>query len=689
MLESTFIHLPGIGLKTEKGLWASGIYTWADFKQARREQPDLFDKNPKDRIRGALEESEAALANGDADYFAERLPSSEQYRTVLQFQTETGFLDIETTGLSSYYDHITVVGLWVAGEYRCFVQGDRPARLQEMFDGVKCLVTFNGSIFDLPFIRRHHAKITLPKAHLDLRFFARRFGLSGGQKQIEQELQLARDEGVAQVTGERAPLLWHDYRLGNLEALKQLIRYNWADVVGMQSILDAVLSRVQEPVSILPSFAQRSAFRDSVPSIAFAKSKTTSRRNRIFVTKYAGRRGPLVTYNDLQKFLPQDSAFRVVGIDLTGSEKRPTGWSLLEGSNAHTMRVHTDEQIIAETMQVKPNLVSIDSPLSLPKGRKEVSNNDPGRKEFGIIRQCERILKQRGVNVYPALIDSMQSLTDRGMRLASTLRSMGLPVIESYPGAAQDIMQIPRKRAGLDHLVKGLCDFGLRGAFTSEPISHDELDAITSAVVGLFFWVGRYEALGDTDEDYLIIPDLNADNSQWLRRRVIAFSGPIASGKTTAARYLESRGYRYVRFSQILEEELKALGRQANRLTLQELGERVNRKSGGQRWLASQVAQRLDDAEIATIDGVRFPEDYATLVEYFGPALMLVYIDCPANLRKDRYIAAKHSAKEYDNAILHHVETKVVALRDLAQSEVSNGSQIVGFHRRLNHALSP
>jgi predicted nuclease with RNAse H fold len=147
--------------------------------------------------------------------------------------------------------------------------------------------------------------------------------------------------------------------------------------------------------------------------------------------------------------------------------------------------------------------------LTLPKGRTTVFNDDPGRKEFGIMRHCERTLKRRGVNVYPCLIDSMQKLTKRGMELAETFRKLGIPVIESYPGAAQDIMKIPRKRASLEYLEKGLANFGIEGEYTRQTVSHDELDAITSALVGLFFWSGRFERLGTIEEDYLIIPDLN------------------------------------------------------------------------------------------------------------------------------------------------------------------------------------
>ncbi|MFQ5924277.1 MAG: hypothetical protein ACE5M4_15680 [Anaerolineales bacterium] len=103
----------------------------------------------------------------------------------------------------------------------------------------------------------------------------------------------------------------------------------------------------------------------------------------------------------------------------------------------------------------------------------------------------------------------MQKLTERGIGLAAQLRQLGYKVIESYPGAAQDIMRIARKKSSLDDLRRGLGDFGVRGRFLSEEVSHDELDAITSGVVGYFYLAGDFEPLGNRQEGYLIVPRLN------------------------------------------------------------------------------------------------------------------------------------------------------------------------------------
>jgi len=103
----------------------------------------------------------------------------------------------------------------------------------------------------------------------------------------------------------------------------------------------------------------------------------------------------------------------------------------------------------------------------------------------------------------------MQGLTERGMKLAQQLRKLGFNVIESYPGAAQDILGITRKKISTEELKQGLLDFGLTGSFEHVKITHDELDAITSALVGYFYLSNRYEALGNEDEGYLIVPKSN------------------------------------------------------------------------------------------------------------------------------------------------------------------------------------
>lgn len=695
MLQNTFIHLPGISLRKERLLWQQEILNWEDLEKAYPHlgnmrqrtlfsEKDISSEKQKETLSSVLEASFEALAKGDVDFFAKRLPPREQYRIALSFPETTAFLDIETTGLSHYYDVTTVVGVSMGDEYLPYIRGTSRKPIRDFLSRANCLVTFNGKIFDTRFIRNEFPEFHLPAAHVDLRFFSRRVGLSGGQKAIEQEINIKREKNVVEISGEKAPLLWHEYRLGSITSAKALIKYNHADVEGMKFILDEVLDRIWKEEPELSVF-NRHRFSDSESKFTWASKKETVKRNRVFIPKFRGRRGPQITYKDLTGDNASRS-LRIVGIDLTGSEKRPTGWCLLDGDKAYTRLLSTDKDLIRETLQTNPHLVSIDSPLSMPEGRTRVSDDDPVRDKYGIMRKCERELKRRGVNVYPSLIPSMQRLTARGMELAAHFRKVGVPVIESYPGAAQDIMGIPRKRAGLQYLKQGLADFGVSGNFQIEDVVHDELDAITSAIVGLFFWSGKFEALGNPAEEYLIIPDLDKSAELWKARSVIGISGHIASGKTTAAEYFKSKGFNYGRFSQVLADILSKKGKPTDRDSLQKFGEKIH-KNPGQRWLCKQLSDFLPEEGNLVIDGLRFPEDHAFMVEEFGPAFIHVHIDTPQEIRKHRYMKLGHSAKAFSVAENHTVETEIHLLATHAHETVENNKTIPPFKSKIGRAI--
>jgi hypothetical protein len=126
----------------------------------------------------------------------------------------------------------------------------------------------------------------------------------------------------------------------------------------------------------------------------------------------------------------------------------------------------------------------------------------------------------------------------------------------------------------------------------NKKVTHDELDAITSAVVGAFFWSGKFEALGAGEEEALIIPNLKANTRRWQDRRIIGISGPVATGKTTAAHHLQRLGFFYARYSMVLEGILRARRKHTGREDLQNFGELVHTEYG-QRWLGRRLLETL------------------------------------------------------------------------------------------------
>jgi predicted nuclease with RNAse H fold/dephospho-CoA kinase len=593
---------------------------------------------------------------------ARTVPSAVDRRlgTALSDPRRVLFLDVETTGLSWFYDELTMVGWVCDGNYGLYLAGDDPGLLVDALKAAATLVTFNGTLFDLRFLKKTFGELPLPPIHVDLRYLAKRAGLAGGQKAIERALGLPSRIGLEEMDGAEAVLLWHRYLRGDNVALRRLIDYNRWDVAGMCGILDKVMDRFDIHPDLLftrPRFAERAYATCTQVAPHIVPAKRAKGRSNTFGTMFRGT--------------PAENA-TVVGIDLTGSEARPSGWCGLRGNAAETCMMTTDDEIIAHSMAERPTLISIDSPLSLPNGRIRVEDDDPGRSEYGIMRLCERELKRRGINVYPCLLPSMQALTRRGMRMAGRFRSEGIPVIESYPGAAQDIMGIPRKGAGIEFLRQGLVDFGISGSSLKCRVSHDELDAITSAIVGLFFLSGQYEALRGPSEDALIVPELQSLRPYGM---IVGISGRICAGKTTSARILERRGFAYTRFSLAIDDEIIARGEVPDRAMRQQVGGEIN-KTRGQRWLCEKVLERVAGEKLIVVDGLRFPEDHAFFVERFGSEFLHLHIQASDEHRASRFAASGQAGLSLDTADRQPVEAKVGELARLAAAVLQNDASI-------------
>jgi uncharacterized protein YprB with RNaseH-like and TPR domain/predicted nuclease with RNAse H fold len=492
MLEQTFIHIPGVGRQTERDLWADGIRSWDD--------ADLFEKRfgrvgarLQQKLDDYIPRSRVAVKNKDAAFF-ERLSSrGEAWRLFPEFSGNCVYLDIETTGLSTVFDTVTMVGLYNGRRYELFVDGDNLQELPAHLRKYSVVVTFNGSGFDLRFLKLAFPDLVLPPIHIDLRWATRKLGMKGGLKAVETELGIRRPSEIEELNGYDATVLWAKYLRGDKQALRRLVQYNTEDVVHLKAIMEVAYDRLSKETAEFLKGSVRPVF-TGVSDMPKAKRQG----HRAPPTSNPGGLVPLL----LEKCPELGRSPRVVGIDLTGSAKRATGWALMEGADANTKTLSTDDELFDETIAVNPDLVSIDSPLSLPEGWTD-PDTPCGRP---IYRKCELALKRMGISVFWCMLPTMKGLTTRGMRLAQRLREAGVEVIESYPGAAQDLLGIPRKGSSLEELKWGLARAGIRGKFLHGKVTHDEVDAITSALVGLFYLADDYIALGNAAENYLIVP---------------------------------------------------------------------------------------------------------------------------------------------------------------------------------------
>jgi uncharacterized protein len=219
---------------------------------------------------------------------------------------------------------------------------------------------------------------------------------------------------------------------------------------------------------------------------------------------------------------PPATARRVVGLDLAGSPRRRTGFCALgPGPELSVCALGPDDEVVDATLAAAPAVVAIDAPLFLPLGRRTIEDRSGPH-----LRAADRELLRLGLRFFPITLGPMRMLTERGMRIRDRLARAGVPSIECYPGAAQDLWGIPRKQAGTAALRRGLLRLGLPGGLLRRDLSHDELDGVTCALVGRAFLRGDFVAIGRPDEGVMILPSRRACRARYRARGVRPSEGP-------------------------------------------------------------------------------------------------------------------------------------------------------------------
>lgn len=242
MLESTFIHIPGVSAESERKLWKEGFDSWQSFLS--RGKSCSFSEPKKEKIGSFVRESQERLSCEDHGFFYSHLPLREHWRAYKDF-SKVCFLDIETTGLRRYRDEVTVIGVYDGKESKIFVNGKNMHLFSEEMGKYSTIVSFNGRCFDVPFLKEKFAEVNFDKLHIDLRFVMRALGFSGGLKKIEKELGIVREGEIEEVDGFEAVRLWHRYLRGDERALKTLIAYNKADIENLKVLMDFAYSKMR------------------------------------------------------------------------------------------------------------------------------------------------------------------------------------------------------------------------------------------------------------------------------------------------------------------------------------------------------------------------------------------------------------------------------------------------------------
>ena len=233
MLQNTFCHISGIGVKTEANIWEKGICNWTDFINLAAQMKPI----PRYQLAlDSLEKSFLHLENENAKYFEALLPSHLHWRLFPEFRKYTAYVDIETTGLDTEYNDITTISLYDGNTIKYYINGQNLERFQDDILNYNIIVSYNGKCFDIPFLEGYF-RTRFDHVQIDLRYVLSSLGYKGGLKKCEVQLGIDRGD-LSGVDGYFAVLLWADYiRNKNEKALETLLAYNIEDVVNLETLM--------------------------------------------------------------------------------------------------------------------------------------------------------------------------------------------------------------------------------------------------------------------------------------------------------------------------------------------------------------------------------------------------------------------------------------------------------------------
>ena len=231
MIRQSFIFLERVSTKTEKNI--------------RKQAKDWNNFLITDKIKGLspkrkqyynrkIEEAQRALYSFKSEYFTKILPRTETWRLYDFFKDETLYLDIE---IANRKGDIAVIGMYDGVNTKIMIKGFNLNLniLRKELNKYKLIVTFNGSVFDIPVIKRYFSDIIPKIPHIDLRFLCARLGLNGSLKEIEPKLGIKRPRFLK---GNPIDLWKAFFASGDREYLDLLIQYNEEDIINLKPLIE-------------------------------------------------------------------------------------------------------------------------------------------------------------------------------------------------------------------------------------------------------------------------------------------------------------------------------------------------------------------------------------------------------------------------------------------------------------------
>lgn len=230
-LKSSFCILPGIRYGSEKTLWEMGIKDWDQFL-GRKKFTSSVNFEPLEKT---ILKAKSDLENGKSD-FLNNFNNRDLWRVYETFKDNCLYVDLETTGLSVENDEITLIGVFDGKKTYVFEKSDFKD-FENLLKKYPLLVTYNGQLFDVPFLKRKFPNVKINQTNLDLRWPLANLGVRGGLSGAEDQFGIKRKLNF---DGFLAVSLWDAYQEGYKGALQVLKQRVTDDVLALKPLAEHV-----------------------------------------------------------------------------------------------------------------------------------------------------------------------------------------------------------------------------------------------------------------------------------------------------------------------------------------------------------------------------------------------------------------------------------------------------------------
>jgi len=180
----------------------------------------------------------------------------------------------------------------------------------------------------------------------------------------------------------------------------------------------------------------------------------------------------------------------IIGIDLAGVEKNPTGWALWKNKVVSACHIYDDQEISEHLTKLEPTIIAIDAPLSLPKK--------------GTMRRADREMHKHGYPVFPPRSPTMEKLALRAIKITQKVKREEFRIIEVHPASTRKALKIPTKNR--KRIQDIFLRMGLKGDLETLVLTSHEIDAVTAALTGYLHLQEKTELIGDVEEGYIVVP---------------------------------------------------------------------------------------------------------------------------------------------------------------------------------------